>query len=128
MAGGRISAILGYCPGKVGFGGTREPARGKLRSCVQISMPCGFKAERLCGAARVRAPEAPCILCRPENSQRGQAKFPRRAGWLGAFCVLVLWTAWDRDTVADKNIKAFELRELKLMDPTGQQSLSLESE
>ena len=39
--------------------------------------------------------------------------------WLGAFCVLVLWTAWDRDTVAEKNIKAFELRELKLMDSTG---------
>ncbi len=27
MAGGRILAILGYCPGKVGFGGIREPAR-----------------------------------------------------------------------------------------------------
>ncbi len=51
MAGGRIWAILGYCPGKVGFGGIREPARRKLRNCVQISMPCGFKAERLCGAA-----------------------------------------------------------------------------
>ena len=39
--------------------------------------------------------------------------------WLGAFCVLVLWTAWDRDTVAEKNINAFELCELKLMEPTG---------
>ncbi len=62
-----------------------------------------------------------------ENSQRGQSKFPRKQDkaemglrwWLGAFCVLVLWTAWDRDTVAEKNIKAFDLRELKLMDPTG---------
>ena len=50
-------AILGYCPGKVGFGGIREPARRKLRNCVQISMPCGFKAERLCGAAVWRAPK-----------------------------------------------------------------------
>ena len=131
MAGGRILAILGYCPGKVGFGGIREPARRKLRNCVQISMPCGFKAERPCGAALVRAPGAvhfaPSGLKRAENSQRGQGEFPQKqdkAGmglrwWLGAFCVLVLWTAWDRDTVAEKNIKAFELRELKLMDSTG---------
>jgi hypothetical protein len=66
---------------------------------------------------------------RAENSQRGQAKFPRKkdkalgrdgpAVVVGALCVLVWWTAWDRDTVAEKHIKAFELRELKLMDPTG---------
>ena len=105
-------AILGYCPGNVSFGGIREPARRKHRNCVQISMPCGFKP----------------LLRGPGGAfPNGPGKIPqktRKAGmglrwWLGAFCVLVLWTAWDRDTVAEKNIKAFELRELNLMDPTG---------
>ncbi len=38
---------------------------------------------------------------------------------LGALRVLVLWTVWDRETVIEKNIHAFELRSLYNMDTTG---------
>ena len=81
-------AILGYCPGKVGFGGIREPARRKLRNCVQISMPCGFKAERLCGAALVRAPERRAFCAVrvngrriPKGARENSLKNKTKLGW-----------------------------------------------
>ena len=93
--------------------------------CPAGSRPSGCAARRVAGRPSA-VHFAPSGL-RAENSQRGQGEFPQKqdkAGmglrwWLGAFCVLVLWTAWDRDTVAEKNINAFELCELKLMEPTG---------
>jgi hypothetical protein len=54
MAGGQISAILGYLSGRVGFNRIRKPRARYDRKCVQISMPFWFKAERLCGAEALR--------------------------------------------------------------------------
>jgi hypothetical protein len=96
-------------------------------------MPFKFKAERLCGAAAVGAPERRAFLRCPgygrgipkgarKNSPYKQV--PHEAGmgvrWLwGALSVLVLWTVLDRETVIEKDIRAFELRSVEIMDTTG---------
>ena len=92
-------------------------------------MPFKFKAERLCGAAAVGAPErrAFCaVRVTDAEFPKGPGRIPRITSaamgvrWLwGALSVLVLWTVLDRETVIEKDIRAFELRSVEIMDTTG---------
>ncbi len=79
MAGGRILAILGYCPGKVGFGGIREPAKRKQRNCVQ--------GRAVVRSGAVQGARSPCILRRPSYGEfpKGPGVIPQktRQSWDG---------------------------------------------
>ena len=117
--------------------------QGNPRACKEIAQKSAFRyacpsSSRPSGSAARQPLGRPSAvhfalsgLKRTRNSQRGQEEFPRNkcrrrtklgmgVRWLwGALSVLVLWTVLDRETVIEKDIRAFELRSVEIMDTTG---------